>query len=139
MAIKKDTTTVKNLDLSKIKVKTNKKEVSKKKVKTKEINTKRKASLLKPKTHMVYLYYMTGCPHCDAMKDEWKKAKDYLYDEQKNVTEIEREFVGNIKNELLQDVNVFPLIIAFDKDNNKIDYNDYRTSDCFTRFIQRYG
>lgn len=109
------------------------------KTKTKEIKTNKMATYVKPTSNMVYLFHMKTCPHCIAMRNEWKLAKECDYPKIKNITEIEREFVNSLKYPELKDINAFPLIFAFDKNGKKIEYNGYRTKDDFANFIQRYG
>lgn len=113
--------------------------VKKLKTKTKKIKSNKMATYVRPTPNMVYLFHMKKCRHCIAMQNEWKLAKEYEYPTIKNITEIEREFVNSLTYPELKDINAFPLIIAFDKNGKKIEYNGYRNKDGFANFIKHYG
>jgi thioredoxin-related protein len=113
--------------------------IKKPKTKTKKITSNKMATYVKPTSNMVYLFHMKTCPHCIAMENEWKRAKEFDYPKIKNITEIEREFVHSLKYPELKDINAFPLIIAFDNNGKKYEYNGYRTKDELAKFIERYG
>jgi thioredoxin-related protein len=113
--------------------------IKKPKTKTKKITSNKMATYVKPTSNMVYLFHMKTCPHCIAMENEWKRAKEFDYPKIKNITEIEREFVHSLKYPELKDINAFPLIIAFDKNGKKIEYNGHRNENGFANFIKHYG
>lgn len=100
------------------------------------ISTNQQAQRLAAKPRTVYVYFMIGCPHCEAMKPAWEQAKKNS--KGKSTVEIERRFVPHL-NANLNEVRGFPTIFAFDDKMNKVAFDSFRTVDNLTDFVNRYG
>ena len=89
----------------------------------------------KPNHHIVTLFYRDGCPPCDAMKPEWKKACEQFQQHYqcKNNDVSERTVIANIDDKGIQYLNkVFhkiegtPTIMYMSNKNNKRVLREYR-------------
>lgn len=101
------------------------------------IKTVKDCMELKPQQNMIYLYRMIHCPHCVLLSKVWKQAiKDA--NPQKNIVEIERRFLPKLQNGL-NDIRSFPTIIAYDRNNRRVLFDEERTVDNIRDFINKYG
>jgi thiol-disulfide isomerase/thioredoxin len=105
----------------------------------------------KPNHHIVTLFYRDGCPPCDAMKPEWKKACDQFRQQYKckDNDANERTVIANVDDKGIQYLNkVFhkiegtPTIMYMSNKNNKRVLREYRgkkakrTSRHFLKWIR---
>ena len=89
----------------------------------------------KPNHHIVTLFYRDGCPPCDAMKPEWKKACDQFRQQYKckNNDVSERTVIANVDDKGIQYLHkVFhkiegtPTIMYMSNKNNKHVLREFR-------------
>jgi len=89
----------------------------------------------KPNHHIVTLFYRDGCPPCDAMKPEWKKACEQFRQQYKckNNDVSERTVIANVDDKGIQYLHkVFhkiegtPTIMYMSNKNNKRILREYR-------------
>jgi thiol-disulfide isomerase/thioredoxin len=89
----------------------------------------------KPNHHIVTLFYRDGCPPCDAMKPEWKKACEQFRQQYKckDNDANERTVIANVDDKGIQYLNkVFhkiegtPTIMYMSNKNNKRVLREYR-------------
>jgi len=89
----------------------------------------------KPNHHIVTLFYRDGCPPCDAMKPEWKKACDQFRQQYKckNNDVSERTVIANVDDKGIQYLHkVFhkiegtPTIMYMSNNNNKHVLREFR-------------
>lgn len=89
----------------------------------------------KPNHHIVTLFYRDGCPPCDAMKPEWKKACEQFRQQYKckDNDASERTVIANVDDNGIQYLNkVFhkiegtPTIVYMSNKNNKRILREYR-------------
>lgn len=105
----------------------------------------------KPNHHIVTLFYRDGCPPCDAMKPEWKKACERFRRQYKcrDADASERTVIANVDDKGIQYLNkVFhkiegtPTIMYMSNKNNKHVMREYsgknakRTSAHFLKWLR---
>lgn len=105
----------------------------------------------KPNHHIVTLFYRDGCPPCDAMKPEWKKACEQFRQQYKckDNDASERTVIANVDDKGIQYLNkVFhkiegtPTIMYMSNKNNNRVLREYsgknakRTSAHFLKWLR---
>ena len=101
------------------------------------ISTVKDAEELRPEQNTIYLYRMIHCPHCVLLSKVWKQALKEV-NPSKRIVEIERKFLNKL-SQGLNDIRSFPTIIAFDKNNKRVLFDEDRTVENLKVFVNKYG
>ena len=87
----------------------------------------------------VVLHHMKGCIHCEMFMPTWKKVcefytnkKDYMI-----VTVESKDMIMLPKS--MQDVQGFPTLRAYNNTKAVEDFNDSRSYETVSKFIEQYG
>ena len=94
--------------------------------------------------HIVTLYYRDGCPPCDRMKPEWKKACEQFKKMYKCKSEDARErtVIASVDdkgikhlNNVFHDIQGTPTLLYM-SDNKVHTYNEDRTADNMLKWLE---
>ncbi len=89
--------------------------------------------------YWVILYYADWCPHCVAMKPEWKLFADkYSSSNKINVAELESQFLDMVGPQHKANVQGFPTIISLNKGSKVANFMGPRTSKDIDMFANSH-
>jgi thioredoxin-like negative regulator of GroEL len=87
----------------------------------------------------IVLHYMNGCIHCHMFMPVWKKVCQYYTN--KNEYMLMSVEYGQMKGlpETMQNVQGFPTLRAYKDAKPIADFNDARSFEAVTQFVEKYG
>lgn len=104
--------------------------------------TKANAGDIVPKTKngtCVVLHHMDGCIHCEMFMPVWKQVCQ-AYKNKKDFVLISVEYsMSVVLPDRMQNVQGFPTLRAYKNGRPVAEFNDSRTYDAVTSFVERYG
>jgi thioredoxin-like negative regulator of GroEL len=86
----------------------------------------------------VVLHYLDGCIHCEMFMPVWKKVCKFYTDKGYILVSVEHSDSTLLPSNM-QNVRGFPTLRAYNKAKPVEEFNDSRTFDAVSQFIETYG
>lgn len=91
------------------------------------------------KGNCVVLHHMDGCIHCEMFMPVWKQICAFYNDKSEYLlVSVERGQMVNLPD-TMQNVQAFPTLMSYNKGAPRQEFQDARTFDAVSEFIQSYG
>ena len=87
-------------------------------------------------TPAIVLFYMPGCGHCEAMKDDWTKFEDQVSNLDDNIliSKVRNDYINNIEGS--KDIMGFPTIFKMNNGEKIEEFDNDRTTSNFINFME---